>query len=173
MPTPVPVFQQQGRLGTELTTNDGGAYQYAPTYASDMGRWQPVFYAWPWRSSFSGSNPPELSPVFTLVARIPNLSERYFFTMDRQERNTLVATGKFVDVRELHLGAVFGAIPATGGACPYTRLPIYRAFDPKSIIHRYVPAATYSLLLANGWSGDGIAFCVASEPTGASSWAPN
>lgn len=108
LPTPIPVFQQQGRLGTELTTNDGGAYQYAPTYASDTGRWQPVFYAWPWGSFVA--NAAELRRVFTLATRIPNLSERYFHTIDVQERNALVATGRFVDVGAGSNAAVFAAI---------------------------------------------------------------
>jgi hypothetical protein len=29
------------------------------------------------------------------------------------------------------------------------------------------------MLLANGWDGDGIAFCVAAELANQSSWAPN
>ena len=171
LPTPVPVFLQQGKLGTELSTYDAGTYQYFPTYASDTGRWQPVFYAWPW-GSFQ-SNAEELGRVFTLATRIPGLAERFLYTIDSRERAALVATGVFVEVAAGSNAAVFAAIPATGGACPIGRVPIYRAFEPKAVIHRYVPAATYSLLLSNGWIGDGIAFCVASEPTGVSSWAPN
>lgn len=171
LPGAIPVFLQQGKLGTELATYDAGAYQYSPTYASDTGRWQPVFYAWPW-GSFE-INAEELRRVFTLASRIPGLSERVLYTIDRRERDALVASGAFVDVGAGSNAAVFAAITATGGVCAPSRLAIYRAFEPKSVIHRYVPAATYSLLLANGWIGDGIAFCVASEPAGASSWAPN
>jgi hypothetical protein len=171
LPTTIPVFVQQGKVGTELSTYDAGTYQSFPTYASDTGRWQPVFYAWPW-GSFE-INADELRRVFKLATRIPSLPERFLYTIDDRERDALVATGAFVDVATGSNAAVFAAIPAAGGICPTGRVPIYRAFEPKAVIHRYVPAATYSLLLANGWIGDGIAFCVASEPAGASSWAPN
>jgi hypothetical protein len=171
LPTAIPVFLQQGKLGTAMSTDDAGAYQYFPTYASDTGRWQPVFYAWPW-GSFE-VNADELSRVFTLATRIPSLPERFFYTIDIRERDALVATGSFVEIGAGSAVAIFAAIPASRGACSSGRVTIYRAFEPKAAIHRYAPAATYSLLLANGWVGDGIAFCVASEPTGASSWAPN
>ena len=111
--------------------------------------------------------------MFTLATRIPGLSERFFYTIDARQRDALVATGSFVEIGAGSATAGFAAIPALGGICPPGRVTIYRAFEPKAVIHRYVPAATYSLLLANGWLGDGVAFCVAQEPPGASSWAPN
>ena len=173
LPAAVPVYLQQGKLGTTLSTYDAGSYQYFPTYASDTGRWQPVFYAWPWDGSLIAYNAEELRRVFTLATRIAGLSERFVYIIDYRERGALVATGAFEEVGAGSAVAAFAAIPPSGGACPPSRLAIYRAFEPKAVIHRYVPAATYSLLLANGWIGDGIAFCVASEPAGASSWAPN
>ena len=169
--TAIPVFLQQGKFGTELSTYDAGAYQYFPTYASDTGRWQAAFYAWP-RGSVE-ANVEGLSRVFTLATRIPGLSQRFFYTIDSRQRDTLVATGSFVEIGAGSATAGFAAVPALGGICPSGRVTIYRAFEPKAVMHRYVPAATYSLLLGNGWIGDGIAFCVAQEPAGASSWAPN
>lgn len=171
LPAPIPVYLQQGKLGTILSTFDAGSYQYFPTYASDNDRWQPVFYAWSW-GSFQ-VNAEQLRRVFTLASRIPGLTERFLYTIDNRERDALVATGAFVDVGAGSNSALFAAIAATGGACPPGSMAIYRAFEPKAVIHRYVPGATYSVLLANGWKGDGIAFCAASEPAGASAWAPN
>lgn len=170
IPTPIAVFLKASKFGTELTTSDSGAYQDLPVFASDTGRWQPVFYAWEYRfeNDYDG-----LAKVFTLATRIPGLSERLVYTIDYRERNALIATGAFVDTDSGSNIGVFAAIPASGGACPPSRVPIYRAFEPKAVIHRYVPAATYSFLLGNGWVGDGIAFCVASGPTDASAWAPN
>jgi len=169
--TAIPVYLQRGKFGTELSTYDAGTYQYFPTYASDTGRWQAAFYAWP-RGSVE-ANVEGLSRVFTLATRIPGLSERFFYTIDPRQRDALVATGSFVEIGAGSATAGFAAIPALGGICPPGRVTIYRAFEPKAVIHRYVLAATYSLLLGNGWIGDGIAFCVAQEPAGASSWAPN
>ena len=40
------VYSQNGAQGSFLTVGDSGYYQVFPTYASDSGLWQPVFYAW-------------------------------------------------------------------------------------------------------------------------------
>ena len=167
MPQLVQVFLQQGPFGTILSSSDAGAYQYFPTYASDLGRWQPVFYAWLYRIAEPNT---QLQPIYALEVRIPGLTGRLFYTVDPKERAALVASSAFADVPS---NSQYSAIAPTGGICPLGRVTIYRAFEPKALIHRYVPAATYRALLANGWKGDGVAFCVAAEPPGASSWAPN
>lgn len=169
--TAIPIFLQSGNLGTTLSSFDAGAYQYAPTYASDTGHWQPVFYAWPW-SGFSFEDG-EFRRIYALVTRFPNLPERFFYTIDIRERNALIASGAFADPAPGSASATFAAIPASGGVCPSARVPIYRAFEPKAVIHRYVPLETYRALTSNGWTGEGISFCAAAEPAGASSWGPN
>ena len=171
MPPPVNVYLLQHAFGTALVTADAGGYQYYPTYASDIGRWQPVFYAWSLRTPESNT---QLQPVYAMALSVPGLPERLFYTIDPKERAALLGSGAFVDAfTGTTISATFAAIAPTGGVCPAGRITIYRAFEPKVVIHRYVPASTYRLLLANGWRGDGVAFCVAAEPAGASSWAPN
>lgn len=160
-----------GGPATELGVTDLGSYQYFPYYASDRGSWQPVFYGWSRRSPEPNS---QFQPVYRLITRIAGLEDRVLYTIDPKERASLLATGAFAGgTAEAPWLAPFAAIAATGGVCPMGRVTIYRAYDPKAVIHRYVPAATYRALLANGWKGDGVAFCGAAEPTGASSWAPN
>lgn len=47
-----------------------------------------------------------------------------------------------------------------GGICPLGMSPVYQAFHPVAIGHRYTQSsATYRMLLANGYVGDGAAFC--------------
>ena len=171
MPPIVKVYLEFGSNNTTLVTTDLGSYQYFPIYASDMGQWQPVFYAW--RSRTPEPNA-QIQPVYGLATRISGLEARLFYTIDPKEKAALVASGAFVDAYpNSPSSAAFAAIAPTGSVCPLGRVTIYRAFEPKALIHRYVPTATYRALLANGWTGDGVAFCVAAEPAGASSWAPN
>lgn len=171
MPPVTNVYLDSHQLDTTLVVYDAGSYQYYPYYASDTGGWQPVFYAWSLRSPEPN---PQILPVYMLTTRIAGLEERMFYTIDPKERASLLATGAFAGgTAEAPYLAPFAAIAATGGVCPSGRVAIYRAYDPKAVIHRYVPAATYRALMANGWKGDGVAFCGAAEPAGVSSWAPN
>ena len=172
LPAPIKVYLYGYPYSTALTIYDSGSYQIFPTYANDEIQWQPVFYAWPWSASQSH---PSLKPVYTLASKFAALpTTRYFYTLDKKERDAMVATGTFVDVGTAYPGSsIFAAVASVGGICPMGLTAIYRAYEPRVAIHRYVPDATYQALLANGWNGDGIAFCVAAEPAGASSWTPN
>ncbi len=164
------LFANSGPV-TQLSVVDAGSYQYFPYYASDVVHWQAVFYAWSRRTPEPN---PQIQPVYALTSRIAGLEDRKLYTIDPKERASLLAMGAFVGgTAEAPSVAPFAVIAPTGGVCPLGRVSIYRAFDPKAIIHRYVPVATYRALLANGWKGEGIAFCGATEPEGASSWAPN
>lgn len=171
-PPVVNVYLDSHELATSLVVTDLGSYQYFPYYASDAGNWQPVFYAWANRTADSNS---QFQPVYALALRISGIDTRNFYTIDPKERTALIATGAFVDlyVNSSAPSALFAAIAPVGGLCPVGRVSIYRAYEPKLMIHRFVPTATYRLMLANGWKGDGVAFCGAAEPSGASSWAPN
>lgn len=170
LPTPMKVFLSGGPMGTALYPVDAGGYQYFPTYATDLNQWQPVFYAWPWKAS---QNHPSLKPIYALISMFTTLAARNFYTLDAKERDAMVASGAFADAYPPNSGVVFAAVSAVGGICPGGLVPIYRAYEPKVIIHRFVPQSAYRLLLGNGWTGDGIVFCVAGEVPGGSSWAPN
>ena len=168
LPPVVGVYLDGTGTATILGAEDLGTYQYYPHYASDTGHWQPVFRAWVKRTPEPNS---QLRPVYALASRIAGLPERLFYTVDTKERAELLASGAFVDAAPS--AAPFAAIAPVAGVCPVSRPGVFRAYDPKAMIHRYVPQATYRMLLANGWTGDGIAFCVAAELPNQSSWAPN
>ncbi len=168
LPPVVGVYLDGTGTATALGTEDLGTYQYYPHYASDTGRWQPAFQAWARRTPEPNS---QLRPVYALASRIAGLTERLFYTVDTKERAGLLASGAFVDAAPSV--ASFAAMAPIAGICPAGRPGVFRAYDPQTKIHRYVPQSTYRMLLANGWDGDGIAFCVAAELANQSSWAPN
>jgi hypothetical protein len=62
----------------------------------------------------------------------------------------------------------FYASAAQGGTCQntYAALPVYRLYNRREMFndmnHRYtINTATYARMIAQGWSGEGAAFCVA------------
>ena len=54
---------------------------------------------------------------------------------------------------------------STGGACPLGASPVYRVFQPQVVAHRWTQSMeTYTMLVQNGYVGEGIAFCSPSQP---------
>lgn len=46
------------------------------------------------------------------------------------------------------------------GACPIGMSPVYQAFHPQAVSHRWTQSRTaYATLLANGYQGDGVSWC--------------
>lgn len=168
LPPVVSVYSQAGAQGSLLAA-DSGWYQVYPTYASDSGLWQPVFYAWTIGFSDVVPDGSGLQRVYALTFNGPSNAVRFFYTIDTKERDTLLASGLFTTAAP---SSAFYAVAAAGGVCPTGLTPIYRAYEPKLTLHRYVPVATYRSLFANGWKGDGVAFCTPAGST-SSAVAPN
>lgn len=63
-------------------------------------------------------------------------------------------------------GRAFGAELPVGGACPLSApVPVYRAYNMRWMQndsnHRHTKSvATYQQMMARGWAGEGVAFCV-------------
>jgi serine protease len=63
-------------------------------------------------------------------------------------------------------GRAFGAELPVGSACPPTApVPVYRAYNMRwpqnDSNHRHTKSvATYQQMIARGWAGEGVAFCV-------------
>ncbi len=184
-PTPLPVYLIGKTNASELTTNEplaGMQSQSSESYARDTAGDAPAFHAWQFWGTFlrlltgvfwvpyatSGLAP---SPVYELVTTSSS-PVRYFYTINEAEQKMLVATGHFKPVNA-DAPATFSALSAVGSACPLGSSAVYRAFDAQTRTHRFVQHATYMLLIANGWSGEGIAFCGAPESANTSGWEPN
>lgn len=46
------------------------------------------------------------------------------------------------------------------GACPLGMSPVYQAFQPKEVAHRWTQSrVTYAMLLNAGYAGDGPVWC--------------
>lgn len=163
--TPIPVYVIQRDFGTSLITEDVGTYQVWPTFASEFAAWQPVFYAWPVGAAGAA---PGLRAVEPLTVTSGPRTGQGFYTVDAAEKEALLRDGFFTPQPP-----IFAAFVPEGGVCADGHVGIYRAFDAKALIHRFVPASTYRTMIANGWIGEGIAFCAAAGPAGQSDWAPN
>ena len=49
---------------------------------------------------------------------------------------------------------------SAGGACPIGMSPVYQTFNARATSHRWTQSrAAYSALLANGYAGEGVAWC--------------
>lgn len=49
---------------------------------------------------------------------------------------------------------------SAGGACPIGMSPVYQTFNARATSHRWTQSRTaYSALLANGYAGEGVAWC--------------
>jgi hypothetical protein len=85
----------------------------------------------------------------------------HFFTAGPQECG-LLRNG----VGWTYEGRAFGAELASQGACPANApVPVYRAYNMRwaqnDSNHRHTTSlATYQQMIARGWAGEGIAFCV-------------
>ena len=172
LPASVPVYQEGGYL--RLSSVDG-FYQAAPdiaTEATSVGRWLPAFYAW--RPSSAAANPSALAPVYELFIARGQWAGKPFYTMDSEERASLLASGFFKNSSDNQAdpNIIFSAIKPAGGLCPRGRVGIYRAFDVSAMRYSFLPENSYRALVANGWRGEGVVFCAALEPP-ENGWAPN
>jgi len=170
-PASVPVYQGLGAL---TLSSVAGAFQATPDIATEavsVSRWLPVFYAW---RPAASANSSVLGPVFELfVARGP-WTGKASYTMDPEERESLLVSGFFKNSfdNEPNPNIVFSAIKPVGGLCPRGRVGVYRAFNPTEMRYSFLPENSYRVLLANGWRGEGVIFCAALEPP-ENAWAPN
>lgn len=163
--TPAAIYVIQRDFGTLLVLEDVGTYQVWPTFASELAPWQPVFYVWPVAAAGTSSG---LRAVEWLTVDSGPRAGQAFYTVHPAEKAALLRDGFFKAQQP-----TFAAFAPDGGVCADGHTGIYRAFDSKALIHRFVPASTYRAMIANGWTGEGIAFCAASAPNGQSGWAPN
>lgn len=186
VPQPIAVYLIGATNASQLTTNEplaGFQPQTAESYARDTPGDAPAFHAWQFWGVFvrllSGViwapfavGGLQSQPVYELVTTSTSAPARYFYTVSESEQRALVATGFFKPVNA-DMPATFTALPPVAGACPIGSSAVYRAFDAKTLTHRFVRHATYMLLITNGWSGEGIAFCGAPDLTNTSGWEPN
>lgn len=114
-------------------------------------------YAFKALGAFRANLQSALTPLFAL--KYPSPYKGSFFTADRAvaERLTREWTGKpLVDEGD----AVFAVGKLIAGACPLGMSPVYQAFHPTEVAHRWTQSrVTYAMLLNVGYAGDGPVWC--------------
>lgn len=106
--------------------------------------------------------PSTAKPVCRFYSYLVN---SHFYTGDPEECDSLKdeASGWVYE------GIAFQALLPTAGVCPTRTQPVYRLYngraDELDSNHRFVTSAEmYRALVADGWIGEGIAFCEAPSP---------
>ncbi len=114
-------------------------------------------YAFKALGAFRANLQSALTPLFAL--KYPSPFKGSFFTADRAvaERLTREWTGKpLVEAGD----AVFAVGKLIAGACPLGMSPVYQAFHPTEVAHRWTQSrVTYAMLLNVGYAGDGPVWC--------------
>ena len=114
-------------------------------------------YAFKALGAFRANLQSALTPLFAL--KYPPPYKGSYFTADRAvaERLTREWTGKpLVDEGD----AVFAVGRLIAGACPLGMSPVYQAFHPTEVAHRWTQSrVTYAMLLNVGYAGDGPVWC--------------
>lgn len=111
------------------------------------------FKAWP----ANGPAPVAAKPVCRLYSPLVNT---HFFSADAASCDSLKQqTSTWIDE-----GIAFRALVPTAGTCPHGTLPVWRLYNNRfaqlDSNHRYVVSQdTYRHMIANGWIGEGVAFC--------------
>ena len=111
------------------------------------------FKAWP----ANGPAPVAAKPVCRLYSPVVNT---HFFSADAASCDSLKQqTGTWIDE-----GIAFRALVPTNGICPSGTVPVWRLYNNRfaqlDSNHRYVVSqGTYRHMIANGWIGEGVAFC--------------
>ena len=111
------------------------------------------FKAWP----ANGPAPVAAKPVCRLYSPVVNT---HFFSADAASCDSLKQqTGSWIDE-----GIAFRALVPTNGICPSGTVPVWRLYNNRfaqlDSNHRYVASPnTYQHMVANGWIGEGVAFC--------------
>jgi len=134
-----------------------GAAEHAALLAGGGGGgWQIVdagFKAWP-----ADSPAPEAAqPVCRFYSTVVN---SHFYTAGPGECELL----KRPDSGWVYEGIAFRALVPTKGSCPAGTMPVWRLYNNRfaesDSNHRFVVSAdTYRHMIANGWIGEGVAFC--------------
>lgn len=112
------------------------------------------FNAW----SANGPAPESALPVCRFYSYIVN---SHFYTANEEECEML----KNDDSGWIYEGIAFQAlVPAAGGACPPGTDPVWRLYNNRHAQqdsnHRFVPSlGIYHAMVADGWIGEGVAFC--------------
>lgn len=118
-------------------------------HATDQG-----FNVW----SADGPAPQQAVPVCRFYSSLVN---SHFYTASESECDYLQS----FDSGWLYEGIAFQAlIPREDGVCPAGTQPVWRLFnnrqDQQDSNHRFVVGGeTYRLMIADGWAGEGVAFC--------------
>ena len=108
--------------------------------------------------SANGPAPIQAVPVCRFYSALVN---SHFYTASDSECDYLQS----FDSGWLYEGIVFQAlIPRDDGVCPAGTQPVWRLFnnrqDQQDSNHRFVVGGeTYRLMIADGWAGEGVAFC--------------
>ena len=87
---------------------------------------------------------------------------RYYYTTSSKEGDDLVRVG-FVEQPSPY--SPIYVLPAVNGACPLGATPVRRLFNAVDVLHRYEASVeTASVLTANGYVDENIAFCSPPAP---------
>ena len=117
----------------------------------------PSFYAW---ASPAGQTIPSVAKLLYSL-RFP-APVRYYYTTSTKERDELVRAG-FVEQASPY--SPIYVLPAVNGACPLGAAPVRRLFNAVDVLHRYKASVeTASVLTANGYVDENIAFCSPPAP---------
>ena len=118
------------------------------TIAVDAG-----FNAW----AADGPAPESAQPVCRFYSSMVN---SHFYTADEEECEQL----KVENSGWAYEGIAFQALVPAAGACPPGTSPVWRLYNnrfaQKDSNHRFVASAgIYHTMMADGWDGEGVAFC--------------
>lgn len=120
--------------------------------SAGAGASTPAFYGW---SASRVPAPSVATPLFSLKFSSPI---RYFYTTRTGERDALLRAG-FIEQIAPSWGQIY-VLAATNGACPLGATPVRRLFNQADTLHRYeMNTDTVSVLSANGYVDENIAFC--------------
>ncbi len=153
--TPVKVMTINGPNGAPfyLSTVDAqnlsGSGSLLPSSGAESN---PSFYGW---SALRSPVPSAAQRLYSLKYASPS---RFFYTTSVAERDALLRVG-FVEQVAPSWGPIY-VLAATNGACPLGSTPVRRLFNQADFLHRYeMNVDTISMLAANGYVDENIAFC--------------
>ena len=142
-------------LSTVDAQNLSGSGSLLPS--TGAGASTPAFYAW---SAARVPVPSVATRLFSLKFASP---VRYFYTTLTGERDALLRAG-FIEQIAPSWEQIY-VLPASNGACPLGATPVRRLFNQADTLHRYeMNVDTVSVLSANGYVDENIAFCSPPAP---------
>ena len=142
-------------LSTVDAQNLSGSGSLLPS--TGAGASTPAFYAW---SAARVPVPSVATRLFSLKFASP---VRYFYTTLTGERDALLRAG-FIEQIAPSWEPIY-VLPASNGACPLGATPVRRLFNQADFVHRYeMNLDTVSVLSANGYVDENIAFCSPRAP---------